>query len=133
MMRRRKWLLKIAAIAFLFLMLLAGALYFFPQTFLCLDSGPVKADVIVVLGGGSTHERPERAAQLFFQHAAPRILVSGAGDDEINRRILIKEGVPSGAIQLEGNSRTTRENADIPVSFSPLRACPGGAFRLAPS
>ena len=45
--------------------------------------------MIIVLGGGS-HERPLRAAELFRQKAAPRIIVTGAGDDEINRQHLIQ-------------------------------------------
>ncbi len=113
MTRRGKRFWKIAAVFFALLLLLAAALYFFPQTFLCVDSGPAKADVIIVLGGGVTHERPERAAELFFQRAAPRILLSGAGDDTINRRILIRDGVPAADIQLEGGSRTTRQNAQF--------------------
>ena len=103
------------------LLLLAAALFFFPQTFLCLDSGPVKADVIIVLGGGGGyHERPKRAAELFRQNAAPRVLVSGFGDDGANRRILIEDGVPRGDIQSEGMSRTTRQNAQF--SFNILKA-----------
>jgi uncharacterized SAM-binding protein YcdF (DUF218 family) len=120
MMRRGKWLCKIAAAFFVLLLLLAAALFFFPQTFLCMDSGPTTADVIIVLGGGPTHERPQRAGELFFQHAAPRILVSGEGDDEINRHILIRAGVPSADIQLESKSQTTRQNALF--SYQLLRA-----------
>ena len=119
-MMRRKRFLKIAAAFFVLLLFLAAALYFFPQTFLCVDSGPAKADVIIVLGGGGTHERPQRAAELFLQHAAPRILCSGAGDDGINRHILIRDGVPAADIQLEGKSKTTRQNALF--SYSILRA-----------
>ena len=119
-MRRGKRLWMFAAAIFALLLLLAAALFFFPQTFLCVDSGPAKADVIIVLGGGRTHERPQRATELFFQHAAPRILVSGAGDDEINRHILINDGVPSADIQLESKSKTTRENALF--SYDLLRA-----------
>jgi uncharacterized SAM-binding protein YcdF (DUF218 family) len=117
MIRRPKRLFKIALILFLFV--LAGALYFSPQTFLCVDSGPVKADVIVVLGGGGTqeHERPIRAAELFHQHAASWILVSGAGDDQINRRILMKLGVPATNILLESESATTRENAKDSIAI----------------
>ena len=106
-------LIKRTAIGLLvLLLLLAVAAFFFPQPFLCVDSGPVKADVIVVLGGGS-HERPERAAELFKEHAAPRIIISGLGDYEINRRRLIAAGVPANAIELETQSRTTRENAQF--------------------
>ena len=110
----RKPIKQTALVAFLLLLLLVVAAIIFPQSFLCVDSGPVKADVIVVLGGGS-HERPERAAELFKEHAAPRIIISGLGDCEINRRILLEAGVPAGAIQLEGKSRTTRENAEFTI------------------
>jgi uncharacterized SAM-binding protein YcdF (DUF218 family) len=94
-------------------------LFLFPQAFLCVDSGPVKADMIIVLGGGA-HERPEYAAKLFLDHAAPRILISGLGDDEINRRILVRAGVPARDITVENKSKTTRENARFCVPL--LRA-----------
>jgi uncharacterized SAM-binding protein YcdF (DUF218 family) len=106
------------ALVLLMLVTAAGA-FFFPQKFLCVDSGPVKADVMVVLGGG-LGERPERAAELFNDHDAPRIIVSGEGDDGINRRMLLKAGVPANAIRLESKSRTTRENAEFTIKL--LRA-----------
>jgi uncharacterized SAM-binding protein YcdF (DUF218 family) len=120
MIGRKKRLLKIVAVLFAVLALLAAVLVFFPQQFLSIDSGPVTADVIIVLGGGGAHERPVQAAELFKQHAAPRILISGAGDDDINRRALIRYGVPASAIEIESNSRTTRENAMYSVNL--LRA-----------
>jgi uncharacterized SAM-binding protein YcdF (DUF218 family) len=95
---------------FLLVALLALTAYFYPEKFLCTDSGPVSADVIVLLGGG-VHERPLRAAELYRQHAAPRIIITGQGDDEINRQILIQHGVPAGAIEVENRSKTTQENA----------------------
>lgn len=87
-----------------------------PQKFLCVDNGRVKADVMVVLGGGS-HDRPEQAAELYREHAAPRILVSGLGDSTIYRRSLIELGVPARAIQVEDQSRTSRENAILTVKL----------------
>lgn len=96
---------------------LAAFAWAYPEKFLCVDSGKgVTADVIVVLGGG-LHERPERAAELFKQHAAPRIIISGAGDDEINRAILLRAGVPASAIQLESQSKTTAENAQFTIKL----------------
>jgi uncharacterized SAM-binding protein YcdF (DUF218 family) len=96
---------------------LAGvAALLFPQKVLCIDDGSVKADVMVVLGGGS-HDRPEHAGELFREHAAPRILVSGLGDSKIYRRSLIEVGVPARAIQMEDQSRTSRENAIYTVQL----------------
>ena len=92
-------------IVFLLLLLCVVAL-FLPRQCLCVDSGPVKADVLIVLGGGS-YERPRRAADLFREQAAPRVIVSGFGDCEINRRLMVEAGVPSRVIQLESKSRTT--------------------------
>ena len=88
---------------------------FYPEKILCVESGKVSADIIIVLGGGS-HERPERAAELFRAHAAPRILLTGEGDDEINRQLLLAAGVPASAIEVEGKSKTTKENAEFSVA-----------------
>jgi len=108
----KKIIFKVALGFFLLLLLLIGAAWFLPQDILTVDSGTVKADVIIVLGGGS-HERPLRAAELFLQHAAPRLIISGGGDDEINRQLLRQAGIPAAAIEVEGKSRTTFENAEF--------------------
>jgi uncharacterized SAM-binding protein YcdF (DUF218 family) len=97
------------------LLLVAGLVAFcFPRQCLCVDSGEVKADAIVLLGGGAG-ERPTRAAELFRAGVANTILVSGAGDTDDNRRLLVKRGVPAGAIRMERESRTTRENALLSI------------------
>jgi len=115
----RKFIFRAAIALFLLAVAVVLLAYFNPQKLLCVDSGEVSADVIVVLGGGA-HERPERAAELFKLRVAPRILVSGAGDAGFNRRILIANGVPAGAIEVEDKSLTTRENAEF--SIKRLRA-----------
>ena len=115
----RKFIFRAAIALFLLAVVAVLLAYFNPQKLLCVDSGQVSADVLVVLGGGA-HERPERAAELFKLHAAPRILVSGAGDAGFNRRILIANGVPADAIEVEDKSLTTRENAEF--SIKRLRA-----------
>ena len=94
----------------LVLFLLGVVAWFYPEKFLTVDSGPVSADVIIVIGGGQ-HERPLRAAKLFQQRAAPRVLITGSGDDQINRQLLLANGVPARAIEMETQSTTTRENA----------------------
>ena len=95
--------------------LVAVVVIYYPEKILCVESGKVQAEVIVVLGGGG-HERPQRAVELFQAHAAPRILLTGEGDDEINRQILLKAGVPASAIEVERRSRTTKENAEFTLA-----------------
>ena len=99
--------------------------FFFPQQILCVDSGDVQGDALVVLGGGSG-ERPTRAAELFRSGAAPRIIVSGAGDCASNQRILTAAGVPAEVITRESISHTTEQNAALSVPV--LRAA--GARRV---
>jgi len=114
--RLRKLIKRTALVFFLLLSLLVVAALFFPVLFLTVDSGPVKGDVIVVLGGGS-RERPERTAELFKEHVAPRIIVSGYGDCEINRHLLVAAGVPAKVIEVENQSKTTRENARFTIKL----------------
>ena len=95
----RKLVFRTAIAALLLAATAVGVAYYYPEKILCVESGAVTADVIVVLGGG-LRERPERAAELFRQRAAPLILITGAGDDEINRRLLLQNGVPAEAIQI---------------------------------
>lgn len=90
--------------------------WLFPQQILCVDSGPVRGDLIVVLGSGAS-ERPVRAAELFLEGVAPRILVTGQGDSHYYRDILLRRGVPRAAIQLEQASRSTYENAKYTVAM----------------
>ena len=110
----RKLIFRVILSGVLLAVLVAAVAYFYPEKILCVDSGPVAAEVIVVLGGGN-HERPVRAAELFRQHVAPRILLTGAGDDEINRQLLLHAGVPASAIEVENKSQTTQENAEFTV------------------
>ncbi len=115
----RKIIFRTLLASVLLTLLILAVAIFYPEKILCVDSGYVSAEVIVVLGGGS-HERPERAAELFKAHVAPRILLSGEGDDEINRQILLKAGVPANVIIVENKSRNTKENAEF--TLQKLRA-----------
>lgn len=107
------WSVLGAIVAFLFA---ACGCYFFPQQVLTVDSGDVKADVLVVMGGGST-ERPQRAAELFKAGEAPLIVCTGLGDADANQSCLTNAGVPESAILLESKSRTTRENAQFSIAL----------------
>jgi uncharacterized SAM-binding protein YcdF (DUF218 family) len=88
----------------------AGFAFQNARTLFSMDSGPVKADMIIVLGGGGS-ERPEQAAELFREQAAGGVIVSGRGDCDTNRAILINGGVPAEAIETECESRSTKQNA----------------------
>jgi uncharacterized SAM-binding protein YcdF (DUF218 family) len=111
----RRGVLKIVAGLVVFLVAAGVLAWLFPQQVLTVDSGPVKADVLVVLGG--TPDRAARAAELFKEGAAPRILVSGFGDAGSNKQLLEREGVPAKAIILEGKSRTTQQNAELSIAL----------------
>src|SRR3974390_779007 len=95
-LKPREWLRIGLGLIALFLASVLVALLF-PNQVLCVDSGPSHADAIVVLGGGS-FERPLCAVELFRQNAAPHIILTGFGDNDSNRRVLLKAGVPAAAI-----------------------------------
>jgi uncharacterized SAM-binding protein YcdF (DUF218 family) len=116
----RKLIFRTVGGVVLLVALVVVAAYFYPEKFLCMDSGKASADAIIVLGGGPHEQRAERAAELFKANVASRLIVSGAGDDEIHRQILLQAGVPAGAIQIENKSQTTRENAEFTIKL--LRA-----------
>ena len=119
MLKRRRTFLKWLC-AVLALLLLSGLVAWrYSDRLLTVDSGPVTGDVLVVLGGGGG-ERPKRAAELYKKQAAPKILCTGDGDCESNRRMLIDLGVPADAILTECESRNTWENARNSIAL--LRA-----------
>ena len=95
------------------------------------DSLP-QADVIVVLGGNTQSNRAnwfepynkataidhlDRAAEIYFAHRAPRILLSGSAlegktsEARIMARTMRLKGVPDTALLLENEGRNTHENA----------------------
>ncbi len=81
---------------------------------LSIEHPPAKADVIVILGGG-VEDRALLAAKLFNAGWAPRIFITGTGDGEGNRQLLLKHGVPASVIELEDASMTTKENAEFTI------------------
>jgi uncharacterized SAM-binding protein YcdF (DUF218 family) len=114
MRRRFRWYFwRVFGLLVLAVILLGLIAFFFPQQVLTVDSGPATADAMVVLGG--TPDRAVRAAELFKQGKAPKILVSGNGNDLSNKKLLERNGVTNAAIILEDKSRTTRENAEFSI------------------
>jgi uncharacterized SAM-binding protein YcdF (DUF218 family) len=68
------------------------------------------ADVIVVLGGDGP-SRAWRAAALYREGLAPRVLVTGIGDCGSIRDLMVQSGVPPEVIETECAARSTWENA----------------------
>jgi len=90
------------------------------STFLAmLYSQPLRqADAIVLLAGEDGMARAEVALQLFKQHAAPTIIVTGGKDDGVRwfgaDRLagwLMGQGVAPGRITTDTGSENTREQA----------------------
>ena len=98
----------------LLLPLLAVAGLYFASSALTVESPSSHADVIVVLGGDSVY-RPARALKLYQAGAAPRVIATGTNDSTEYQTFLIGKGVPGNAIQIEGNSGSTKENAQFTV------------------
>ena len=93
-------------------MIYGGVRWFDPcwREVLIVQSAIEPADAIVVLGGES-QGRPVEGARLYKQGLAPRVFVVGTGDNERNRRALLREGVPEDLITCETASESTLENA----------------------
>ena len=110
--RRLRWWL--VGLPFALALAMSGIAFIFAHRLLTVESGDVKADALVVLGGGPD-ERPARAAQLYKAGAAPIILVSGSGDYRVTERILKQGSVPETAILREPLSVSTFENAKFAI------------------
>ena len=72
----------------------------------------VPSDVIVVLGGDGP-PRAARAAALWHQGLAPKILVTGRGDCNSIVQTMVEAGVDRDVFTTECRSKTTWENAEF--------------------
>ena len=97
-------------------LLLSVAGLYFSESILCVDSGSGKGEAIVVLGGEKNY-RPSRALELFRLGPRSCILITGTGDWNDVRLYLEGNGVPPAAIQLEKESRNTKQNAEFAVKL----------------
>jgi uncharacterized SAM-binding protein YcdF (DUF218 family) len=75
-----------------------------------VKSTPRAAQVLVVLGGGPD-DRPQKAVELLQKGYAPRLLLSGAGEEQFTLARLREAKVPAARLLLETNSTSTYENA----------------------
>jgi uncharacterized SAM-binding protein YcdF (DUF218 family) len=110
----RRFRTRLALILLVSICLWVPAAFFFSPVLLRLQDPPARADVMVLLGG-EVFYRPQRALELYQQAVAPRIIITGKGDCEEYRIFLVGKGVPTNAVQIECESRTTRENAKFTV------------------
>ena len=97
-------------------LLLSVAGLYFSESILCVDSGSGKGDALVVLGGEKNY-RPSRALELFRGGSTSCILITGTGDWNDVRLYLEGNGVPPAAVQLEKESRNTKQNAEFAVKL----------------
>src|ERR1044071_6655422 len=107
---RSLWL----ALGSICLLILCG--FLLAKPLLCIQRGVAKAATIIVLGGESVF-RPERALELFNAGAAPSVIVSGDGHKGDIETYLLAKGLPPSAIQLEPASQSTKENAEFTCSI----------------
>ncbi len=111
----------LAVVAVLILML-AVVLVTCDEQLLCVTSKLQTSDAIVVLGGEPV-VRAEHAAHLATNGLAARVIVSGRGDCESNRRVMVQRGVAAKRIELECASRSTQENALETVKLLRAQKC----------
>ena len=99
---RRRW--RVILFIFLVAAAIAGCVgIWFCKDVLVAESPPDKADAILLLGGDVTF-RPRRAAQLYQQALAPRVIATGWRDCQEMRIALIGAGVPG-----EGKAKLGRQ------------------------
>ena len=103
------WILAVSLVA-----LAAGVL--FAKSLLLVETNVRPAQIIIVLGGGG-EERPARAVELLRKGSAPRLLLSGAGEDPSMRTKLREEKIPDARIIVESKSTSTKENAEFTVEM----------------
>ncbi len=104
--KRRRALQTLALMGVLAIVLLA-----FPQFFLRVSHEPRSCDAIVLLGG-APGERDPVAADLYRRGFSQLIVITGRGDCLDNARLLAARGVPTNALLIDCDARTTQENAE---------------------
>ena len=105
------WLFALALVA-----LVVAVLGARPFLFIETSPKPKPASVLIVLGGESG-ERTDRALELMRAGAAPKILVSGAGEEAQAKNKLRAAKISEARLILESKSTSTRENALFTVAL----------------
>ncbi len=99
----------------IFLVAMVGAVIF-ARSLLLVETNVRPAQIVIVLGGDG-EERTARAVELLRKGSAPRLLLSGAGEDPAMRAKLREQKIPDARVLLESKSTTTKENAERSVEM----------------
>jgi uncharacterized SAM-binding protein YcdF (DUF218 family) len=102
----------------LFLLALIVAVVF-ARSLLLVENRVRPAQLVILLGGGPD-DRPPRALELLRAGLAPRVLLSGDGEQQYALAKLREAKIPNVRIMLETESTSTKENAEFTVRI--LRA-----------
>ena len=105
------WLLALALVALVVAVLCARPL-------LCVETSPkVKPAPVIIVLGGESGERTDRALELMRAGSAPKILFSGAGSEPLAKTKLREAKISETRLLLESKSTSTYENARFTVAF----------------
>jgi uncharacterized SAM-binding protein YcdF (DUF218 family) len=112
-----KWIIIVLVLVAMYL--LRGPIFRTMGGFWVVEDAPEKADAIFLLGDDNTSaDRAARAAELYREGLAPRIIASGrylrsyASIAELMQHDLVDRGVPAAAVfRLPHNAANTREEA----------------------
>ncbi len=115
----------VVALVVLFVATIALGVFLSPDDLKSCDATPSeaerchRADAIVAVSGGNTPVRVAEAIALYQAGWGDYLIVSGAAQDPdapsnaaVMRQQALKAGVPESAIITEGESRTTKQNAE---------------------
>jgi uncharacterized SAM-binding protein YcdF (DUF218 family) len=114
LVRSIKWSLIILILLLLFLYLTRDIWLDEVGAKLVISDDVVRSDVIILLGGeGSSSERSKKAAELFKDGYATKVLLTDGGNDLIEELTSRVEalGVPKTSILIEDKSQSTFDNA----------------------
>ncbi len=118
-----KWI--IGGVLIFMLLILAISSFLSPNDLATCNATPsgvdrcAAADAIIAVSGGDTTARAQSAIDLYKKGWAKLIIFSGAAADPdspsnaaVMKQLAIKNHVPESAILVEGESNTTKENAE---------------------
>jgi uncharacterized SAM-binding protein YcdF (DUF218 family) len=108
--------LRLAAVALGLMLLAVPVSWVAGIRWLTVDSGPAAVQAVIVLGGESW-TRPQRAAEVYGEARPVWVIVSGQGDCQDVRRQLEARDVPAEKILTECRSKSTHENAQFTVAI----------------